>query len=520
MSQQVGRGKLCFYIDESSQYREAVSEIEIAFLIDKSFHAERNLVEELLGLLPLLRESQRQKIWISALQEIQSNGLEGSRGGWRKIAKGLQHSANVLSGHMTSYRVASFILQQSVEERYVDIVLALKLLYLEALIRDPVGHRLLSIATALRTKIISLSFSTKDLTQFSSVHLHAYFNEFKSKTDGSINFISELHSIIDNLLLKIDAEPSAKQAVDNPALDASKKVSGPAKPFANKVATIDVNILLPSIDSLNTNLRVRSVKHKEEPEGSPPDQTSLISLDSEESESEIQLDVKINESKYWLRRHQNLVPGEWGRFTPGEKGILSDYINTHILSGDLEKQKIAGLIALTYLTGRSVEDLLNCEVGEGAIFSNDGIYRREVSRPGEAWSPDDIQEQYLEFIASELELQLPNILIGWVTKYLGTSKSILADALELSLDQANDQIRSALEGVRKNGQFYRIRLERIQSALALETTLMFQDDVITYQLTSAVNHAPPMLSYYVAHDTQYISQCYEQVTAQLVAKWN
>jgi hypothetical protein len=518
MNQTKLMGKLGFYVEESSQYLEAIYEIETAFSIDKSFHAERNLVEELLRLLPLLRESRRQKTWISALNEVQKNGLEG-KGGWRKIARGLQNYANPLSGNMTNYRVASFILQQAVDDRYVDIVLALKLLYLEALIRNPVRHKLFTVATSLRTKVISFSFSVKDLTQFSPDHLHDYFNEFESKTDSSIIFISELHSIIDNLLLKIDKEPFSRPKIDNLTSGIPKKVS-PGNPSVDKVTSSPVKTLPPNIAGLNTNLRIRSVKLMGEPEASTPDLTSFISLNNEDSDSDIQLEAKINESKYWLRRHQNLVPGDWGMFTPIEKSILTDYIKTNILSGDLEKQKIVGLIALTYLTGRSVEDLLSCVVGDGDVFSKDGIYRREVSRPADAWSPNDIQEQYLEPTASEIELQLPNIVIAWMTKNLGTSKSCLADALELSLAQANEQIRNVLEDVRKNGQFYRIRLERIQSALALETTLMFQDEVVTYQLTSAANHAPPMLSYYVAHDADYLSKCYEHVTAQLVAQWN
>lgn len=520
MSQHKSNGKLCLYLDESSQYLDVISEIEAAFTIDRSFHAERNLVEELLKLLPSLRDSSRKHNWISALQEVQQNGLDGKGASWRKIAKGRENFANPLSGSITAYQVPAFILQQAVEERYEDIVHALKILYLEALINDPFGHRLFTVANTLRKKVIGFSFSIKELTQFSPAHLNDYFNEFKSKTDSSIIFFSELHSIIDNLLLKIDKEPSAKPTVDNPTPDIPKTIISPKNPSVDRDPSNPVKILMPGGAGINTNLRIRSVQHKGEPEASTPDLTNFISLDNEDSDSDLQIEVKINESKYWLRRHQDLVPGDWGRFTPIEKSMLSDYIKTNILSGDLEKQKIVGLIALTYLTGRSVEDLLSCVVGEGYVFSKDGIYRREVSRPADAWSPNDIQEQYLEPIASELELQLPNIVIAWMTKNLGTSKSILADALELSLDKANDQIRNVLEDVRKNGQFYRIRLERIQSALALETTLMFQDEVVTYQLTSAANHAPSMLSYYVAHDTDYLSKCYEQVTSQLVAQWN
>lgn len=520
MSQHKSNGKLCLYLDESSQYLDAISEIEAAFTIDRSFHAERNLVEELLKLLPSLRDSSRKHNWISALQEVQKNGLDGKDASWRKIAKGRENFANPLSGSITAYQVPAFILQQAVEERYEDIVHALKILYLEALINDPFHHRLFTVANTLRKKVIGFSFSIKELTQFSSAHLNDYFNEFKSKTDSSIIFFSELHSIIDNLLLKIDKEPSAKPTVDNPAPDIPKRVS-PGNPSIDKVTSSPVKILLPSsVGGINTNLRIRSVKHKGEPEASTPDLTSFISLDNEDSDSDLQIEVKINESKYWLRRHQNLVPGDWGRFTAKEKISLSSYIEANIASNDVEKNKIVGLIALVYFTGRSVESLLDCDVGEGAVFSKDGSYRREVSSPSDSWHADDGQIQYLESVSEELELKLPTMLDRWISNYVDSTENTLANALELNLDQANEQVRTVLKEIKQGMQFYRITLDRIQSALALETTLMFQDEVVTYQLTSAANHAPPMLAYYIAHDSQYVSQCYDRVTAQLVKKWN
>lgn len=516
MSQYKSSGKLCLYLDESSQYFDAISEIEMAFKIDRSFHAERNLVEELLKLLSFIRDSSRKQIWISALQEVQKNGPNRKGLNWRKIANGRENFANPMSGSITVYQGPSFILQQAVEERYEDIVHALKILYLEALINDPRGHRLFSVANTLRKKIVSFSYSVKELTQFSSDYLHEYFDEFKSKTDSSVKFIYELHSIIDILLSKIDKEISARHKVDNPTPDTPKNLS-PDNASVDKVTS---KIFLPSITGVNTNLRIRSVRPKGQPEGSTPFQTNLISLANEDSDSDLQIEIKINESNHWLRRHQNLVAGDWRRFTPNEKARLSNYIEANIASSDLGKNKIVGLIALVYFTGRSVESLLDCDFGEGAVFSKEGGYRREVSSPSDSWCADDSQIQYLEPVSQELELKLPTVLDGWISKYVGSTENTLANVLDLNLDQANEQIRVILKEIKQEMQFYRITLDRIQSALALETTLMFQDEVVTYQLTSAANHAPPMLSYYVAYDADYLSKCYEQVAARLVSQWN
>src|SRR5690554_3207166 len=189
-------GKLSFYISEGSPYQVAVSEIEHAFSVDRAFPGERDLTEELIGLLEKLQESPRQKSWLQAFKEIQK---EGEKRGWRKLAQGDYSAGNVLSGNIDRYRVAAFILQRAVEPQYEDLVLALKLLYLSVLIKEPINHRLSASANNLRLKVGWLSLSMDGLSRFSSDSVHAYLREFISKTDRSNEFIKELHDLIESL---------------------------------------------------------------------------------------------------------------------------------------------------------------------------------------------------------------------------------------------------------------------------------------------------------------------------------
>lgn len=80
----------------------------------------------------------------------------------------------------------------------------------------------------------------------------------------------------------------------------------------------------------------------------------------------------------------------------------------------------------------------------------------------------------------------------------------------------DDWVKDGFEQLRDNGRLFRIRLERIPAALALETTLRFRDQVTTYLLTARENQAAPKLSYYVSCSTDEIIQAYGVIAAEII----
>ena len=87
----------------------------------------------------------------------------------------------------------------------------------------------------------------------------------------------------------------------------------------------------------------------------------------------------------------------------------------------------------------------------------------------------------------------------------------------MNSEQSKNLVKEALVKVRENGLYERITLDRLSTALAIEATLMFDDPVITFQLSSKQNHAAPMLSYYVSHKIDTLEKYYKQLVHEMVS---
>lgn len=499
-------GKLAFYISEGSPYQEAVAEIENAFTVDRTFPGERDLTEELIDLLEKLQESPRQKSWLQALREIKE---EGEKRGWRKLAQGDYSAGNKLSGNIDNYRVAAFILQPAVEAQYENLVLALKLLYLSVLIKDPINHRLSATANNLRLKVVWLSLSIDRLSKFSSGSVHSYLREFIKETDSSNKFIKELHGLIENLLRK----STGKESLLTPS------PAPPAEPAPIKIPLPNIVHIIkrPGVRPFSGgDLLVGGFRNLDDPEASSPDLVDFISLKGDEGSSEIELQQKLKESKYWLARHSKVIPSDWGRFTPLEHAKIVEYLHTHLKSESVKSRNVAGLIGLIFITGMTLEELYSCSLGDDQVFSKDCIYRKEIRKPDDAWEPTEEQKPYLETIATILELPLPEPICQWLSKLGLSSKKSFKDVLKMDFLSAEKQVEMALNEIREGGLYKRVRMSRLLSALSLETTLIFQNPVITYQLAATMNQGAPSLSYYAALDADELSVCYEKVTSEMM----
>ena len=114
----------------------------------------------------------------------------------------------------------------------------------------------------------------------------------------------------------------------------------------------------------------------------------------------------------------------------------------------------------------------------------------------------------------ELNLELPNIVTQWLQRL---SQNSFWEILSDSKEEAKKVIDDTLVDLRKDGQYRRIILSRLTTALALETTLKFRDPVITHYLAGRDNQTAPMLTYYVAHTVSEVEQAYQYVVQGMLS---
>jgi hypothetical protein len=509
MTDSNNHGRLSFFLSKESLYSDVIAEIESAFSIDEAFPASRNLTEKLLDILDLLEDSPRKTRWLEALKAVKNAAENGKEGGWPVLAV-TSSSGNPLGGNF-NYALAAFILQTPAYPDLEKIVFGIKCLFISVLIQKPIHHGLGEISKIFRRELRGSPNSYKFLhllPEFSHDVPSVYFTELQDVIETLDKYENDKN--IDELLKRI------KNLLLRNFKDFSPEIKKIAPLQSHSTIVIDESSDKPQ-ENNNLLLISRILKTKNRQIAEPPDCVDLVTIEDREDDSIIEIDTKIKESNFWLRRHHKLVPSDWGRLNEAERQKLIQFVSKNIKSQNTSERNSAGLIGLIYLTGCKLENLLHCSVGKDQVFSIGGIYRREIRLPADAWTSSEEQNEYFEDSAKELVLQLPDFISEFVSNLCTDDISSIGDVLALDLEAAIALVKNALVIMREGRLYDRITLDRLHTALAIEVSLMFQDPVVTFQLASSSNQAAPMLGYYVAHKVEKLVQCYSKITEQMVS---
>lgn len=510
-------GRLAKTLESADSHFHLLLKIESILDIDLSFPAPKNLVETLLELLPHLEPLHLASQWLDVMQyTAQTNEART----WPRTAK-TGPDRNPLNRNFTRYPICAYLLQDG-HFKAAQQTLGLKLLFLNALLRRNSSDGLISHAIQLR---VSTRTNTDDLQILLSLpeFTGEFFNYYQQLRDSvQLLITTENQSpLLSSLRTLLELAPAARPAqstksraqfepeVAKPVLtSASENTQTPAK-----------NISSLKLDSGNAE------------SSEPPEFIDVFSAvlyaDNTNDENELDLispqlldesaaDSQAQTSEYWLRRHHRLVPTDWGRFTRIERKHLAHSIKTGMASADAKQALSAAILGSMYVTGLSIESLLLTQAGPDQTFTNSGSYIREIQLPEGAFNPSPEQLSDLQPKASRIILQLPEPVRQWISTTCTGETKPLGELLNLQQEEAVQLIRSLLHEIRQDGLFQRIRLERIPAALALETTLAYQDPLVTYLVAATANQAPPKLSYYAAYPVEMIQQIYSQVTQEML----
>jgi|LSQX01.2.fsa_nt_gb hypothetical protein len=500
---------------ETPEYQIAL-EIEAALGIDHAYPAPKNITDLLLEfLLPLLETNPKASSWLAVLSQIQTSE-DGKK--WRQIAPS-GPDRNPLNRNFSQYPICSYLLQVSHHETTSQSD-GIKLAFLHTMLQRSSDHKLTKHANDLR-------IATRPQSQELEI--------LKSLPEFAADFIDYHKNLRNTVAQKARSGPSALLHSLRTLLELApvRRLSSASQPNIKSAAPasapkgIDITSRISTGYITTFESQVGSAT-----EGEPPEFddiiTTIFDLDDSLSDadpellsplllSEASADFEARKSEYWLRRHDRLVPTDFGRFTILERRHLATYIKTEICSPDAEQRIAAGLIGTMYVTGIGLNTLLQTLIGPDRTLSNSGIYIREIHRPTGAFTPSEAQLADLQSLATRLLLPLPEPIASWISSHCTFEATQLGDRLCLSSDTATNLIKEALRKLRTYTNLQRIRLERIPAALALETTLAYQDPLITYLLASTEQQAPPKLAYYAAYPTKLLVESYTEVTGRMLS---
>lgn len=524
-------GALYSLLNDDSIHKQTVLEIEAALAIDSNFQNAKDLVLELLSLISILRPCKKQKQWLKALTEI--NRTDDSECDYipSKAAVSRRSAEKKLAEYIKKYPLPAFFLKNLRPSLYNQSKF-IRTLWLAALFKKAPVQELSKSAESLRA---ALNNQVDPEKEYTFTDLEVFHSQIPDKDPNK--FYEHLNTLKNNL----DSTPNEK---DSEAIAALRWLAGLVHEENDKLLTPP----LPSEASTEpkktkyTGTRQRTIEapfetgrltvHKinlsRSIDNEPPEFINLFALNPEDlnngngkenSEevlvSESEIEQQVQESSYWLIRHEKIVPIDYGRFTLAERIRVAQFISNGIVSSDPNKKLAAGLIGTMYVTGLSLVDLLNANFGHDQIFDQRGVYRREIRPAQDAFIPNEMQLNHMCPFTNELSLKLPDPVASWINSFY-MFPGTLGNSLGLELEDAKQHVHAELETLRAKGCYQRIRAERIPSALAIETTLMFRDPLITFLLAAKPTQGAPKLSYYATHSAEKLSQYYEQVTQKMV----
>lgn len=500
---------------ETPEYQIAL-EIEAALGIDHAYPAPKNITDLLLEfLLPLLETNPKASSWLAVLSQIQTSE-DGKK--WRQIAPS-GPDRNPLNRNFSQYPICSYLLQVSHHEATSQSD-GIKLAFLHTMLQRSSDHKLTKHANDLR-------IATRPQSQELEI--------LKSLPEFAADFIDYHKNLRNTVAQKARSGPSALLHSLRTLLELApvRRLSSASQPNIKSAAPasapkgIDITSRISTGYITTFESQVGSAT-----EGEPPEFddiiTTIFDLDDSLSDadpellsplllSEASADFEARKSEYWLRRHDRLVPTDFGRLTVLERRHLVTYIQTGISSPDTEQRIAAGLIGVMYVTGMALNTLLETPIGPDKTFSHSGVYIRDIHRPLGAFTPSQTQLLDLQPLATRLVLPLPEPIAGWVSSLCDFEIALLGDRLNLTADTATALVKTALRDLRAHTNLQRIRLERIPAVLALETTLAYQDPLITYLLASTDQQAPPKLAYYAAYPAKSLVRCYTEITKGILS---
>jgi integrase len=234
-------------------------------------------------------------------------------------------------------------------------------------------------------------------------------------------------------------------------------------------------------------------------------------MQGEEYEDDQNFQFRAKQAKYWLTRTGSLSRVSRTNLNPIEKSVFLKFLSGKIQDPDANKSLRAALLGMVYATGTPVEKVIYGRIGKGGLFTLDGEFR--FHRP-----PLPI---YYRCADKDAEVQpvyvlLPEILRDWfkANRQQFSGKSSIAQAFSITSKSMLKAIKLDLREVRDHGRF-KIKLNRLGSALAAEVTQRFRDPVLTACLVGDFNLNSPVLTYYRAVSSAEIVSVYKQVISTL-----
>ena len=501
------------YSGPSSEHFSTLCNIDLRLGIDSKFPAAKNIVEKLLSLLQPKSDELSLDLakWLQSLKYIQEE--RGKTKKWPLVAQ-TGRDGNPLGGKFKQYPIAALLLQNpNLDHTKQAESLLLNFLFS---ISGSSSRDLRGAANIFRRNIRPAS---TNLHLMSNLPIFDTYEQYQQDllafiTSKKIENLSDKEKEFINTLSRI-LKPAPIQTNISTALGSPQSNQPPNnRPHSHHPILLDDYPMDASLNllSLDTN--------KIEEGDSPSDLHIVESKQAEEQTTlnEAEVESHLLQTSFWLKRHERVVPFDTSRLTPVEKAHITNSLELELKSDVQNIQTAAVLLMIMYFTGNYLKDILSFSVGHKSTITRDGFYRRKLPTPRSSFKPTEVVKDDIHPLLSTLNLPLPTPLRNWLRTNISQEGMTLGENFEVDHEKAKVQVKALLKTMRKGGQFYRVKMDKFPTALALEMSVETHDPAAVYLLCARENQAAPTLAYYAVYNRESLTHLYQNACRNLMGQ--
>jgi len=222
-----------------------------------------------------------------------------------------------------------------------------------------------------------------------------------------------------------------------------------------------------------------------------------------------------------VRLGLNLLPWASGALNPIEQAFIKKELKQLYDNPDPLQHIRALILALWLATGKPLDQLIACPLGPDGEITLKGAYIRTLNRPETAYEPDTKTAHLMMKYTDTFSLTLPTLVTKLMVKVISTQANQitrpLGEWLNLTAVDAKSEICSLLDQFRKTG-WQRIKIPRIENALAYTVGAITHDPVLVYVLAGRDHDRSPMTWYYRSYELRYLQPIYQRALQNILGE--
>jgi hypothetical protein len=242
--------------------------------------------------------------------------------------------------------------------------------------------------------------------------------------------------------------------------------------------------------------------------GEPPADLPAVELDLLQDVPEA-LTVFLGTARFWLQDIYSLTPVSPCVLDQEAREILLDFFSVSGKHDAVLVREARLLLELSFVTGLTLERLLEASVGPLGVISSGGLYTRQLTQPDKSFCPEGDEAEKFRSLLKQFSLELPKDICPKLDLLMPKAeKRPLNLCMRSSADQLLDAAKRLLQDLNEEHEL-ELTIESVALALRNSVYLTTKSPVLTLHIAGLDGYAPPTMGWYQGVDEEKLRSTYD-----------